>query len=186
MRFEELLKTDGLKVLKDGKVIRFLGQYKISNTYLKLNENNVVCVYNKHNEFAAPFEMATSILNEDVEVLDQEPEWSDEDRTIYNTLDSSGEFEHNYLNIGDAMDFLKQGFKVARRCWVEKNEFLFLANGDDLTACLFKENTPTCNHSVCMQHEDKSITLGWTPSQEDLLAKDYVLIDFPDNSEKDA
>jgi hypothetical protein len=186
MKFGELLKAEGLKVLEEGKVIRFLGQYKVSNTYLKLNDNNLVCVYNKHNEFAAPFQMDLCLVDEDVEVLDHEPGWDDEDRTVYNTLQSSGSLPYTYLNIGSAMDMLKQGFKVARREWVEKNVFLFLANGTDLTACLFKENTPTCNHSVCMQHEDKAITIGWTPSQEDLLADDYVLVDFPRESEKDA
>lgn len=187
MVFKDVLKAETgglLKALDDGHVIRFLGQYKISNTYIKVNENGIIGVYNKHNEFAAPYQPEDSIMYEEVEILDHEPEWDDEDRMIYNTLGSSGSIEYTLLNIGSAIDFLKQGFKVARKCWVTTGTGMFLyyvpvgsypARMDSIKGIFEDDMVP---YEAYIAHKTLRGTIEiWQPSHKDLLAEDYVLVE---------
>lgn len=187
MTFGELLNSDGglLKALDNGHVIRFLGQYKVSNTYIKVNEQGVIGVYNQHNEFAAPYEGHDGIVDEEVEILDHEPEWDDEDRMVYNTLDSSGSIEHNHLNIGSAIDFLKQGHKVARKCWITTGTGMFLyyvpegsypARMNSIKGVFENDMVPYAAY-IAKKTLRGTIEI-WQPSQSDLLAEDYVLVEL--------
>lgn len=187
MTFNDVLKADGglLKALDDGHVVRFLGQYKYSNTYIKVNENNIIAVYNKFNEFAAPYEGHDGIADEEVEILDHEPEWTDEMRTIFNLLDSKAAIEVNRLNIGDAIDFIKQGHKVARKCWVTTGTGMFLyyvpvgsypARMESIKG-MFKDDMVPYEAYIAKKTLRGTVEI-WQASQEDLLAEDYVLVEL--------
>jgi len=60
------------------------------------------------------------------------------------------------MNLGKAIELLKQGKKVARSNWNGKDMFLFLVKG-----------------SVDMKTVDGSI-VPWLCSQTDLLAEDWI------------
>lgn len=81
------------------------------------------------------------------------------------------------MNFGKALEALKEGKKVARNGWNGKGMYLFLACGEDLTACLFKENEPKCVDSVCMKTAQDTIVVGWLASQTDMLAEDWKIVE---------
>lgn len=54
--------------------------------------------------------------------------------------------------------------------------FLFLAYGEDLTNCLFKEQEPKCIDSICMYTAQGTVCVGWLASQADMLAEDWEIV----------
>ncbi len=187
MLFRDVLNADGglLKALDGGHVIRFLGQYRFSNTYIKVNENGIIGVYNKFNEFAAPYEGHDGIADEEVEILDHEPEWDDRDREIFHIYESSNSVEKEIgFNIGYAMDFLKQGHKVARKCWITTGTGMFLyyvpvgsypARMDSIKGMFENDMVPYAAY-IAKKTLRGNVEI-WQPSQSDLLAEDYVLVE---------
>mgnify|MGYP003319933671 CR=1 FL=1 len=55
--------------------------------------------------------------------------------------------------------------------------FLFLAKGEDLTACICKDDMPPCVDSVCMKTAQNTIVVGWLASQTDILFDDWEVIE---------
>ena len=80
------------------------------------------------------------------------------------------------MNFGKALEELKQGKKVARKGWNGKGMYLFLANGEDLSRCLFKEGEPKCQDSICMYTAQGTICVGWLASQADMLSEDWDVV----------
>jgi len=84
------------------------------------------------------------------------------------------------MNLGKAIELLKQGKKVARSNWNGKDMFLFLVKGST-----FEVNRPPLNEfyvegtqinyqsHVDMKTVDGSI-VPWLCSQTDLLAEDWI------------
>lgn len=85
--------------------------------------------------------------------------------------------ECNDMTFGLAIEAMKKGKKVARKGWNGKGMYLFLAYGEDLTSCLFKENEPKCVDSICMKTADDKFVIGWLASQTDMLAEDWCIIE---------
>ncbi len=185
MRFEELLKTVGIvKALENGQVVRFLGQWKISNTYLKDTGNGIVGVYNQDNQFAAPFMLEDSLLNEEVEILDSEPAWSTEDRAAYAVWISSPEYKEQTkftLSFGEAVDLMKQGLRVARVGWNGKGMFLYyVPEGKyparmDAIKGVFEDDMVPYGAYIAMKTAQGNV-VPWLASQSDMLSEDYVLV----------
>ena len=82
----------------------------------------------------------------------------------------------NEFDFGFALEQLKQGKKVARSGWNGKGMYLFIAYGDDLSSCLFKEEL-TCCDSICMKTAQETIVVGWLASQTDMLAEDWEVVE---------
>lgn len=84
------------------------------------------------------------------------------------------------MDFGDAIRALKSGEAVARHDWWNgKYSYLFLATAREFVSeCGENKNLPEISlDTICMVNEQKQIQIGWTPSQEDMLADDwYVLI----------
>ena len=86
------------------------------------------------------------------------------------------------LSFGDALEYLKRGYKVARKGWNGKGMFLFLVNGST-----FKVNRPPLlgiytegteiNYSahIDMKTADNKI-VPWLASQTDMLAEDWEVL----------
>lgn len=85
--------------------------------------------------------------------------------------------KNDTYDFGTAINFLKEGMKIARQGWNGKGMYLFLAHGEDLTSCLFKENEPKCVDSVCMKTAQDTVVIGWLASQTDMLAEDWVIVE---------
>ena len=80
------------------------------------------------------------------------------------------------MDFGKALEKLKDGGKVRRKGWNGKGIFLFLAYGEDLTNCLFKEQEPKCIDSICMYTAQGTVCVGWLASQADMLAEDWEIV----------
>lgn len=81
------------------------------------------------------------------------------------------------MNFGKAIENLKQGKRVARTGWNGRGMFLFLAKGEDLTACICKDDMPSCVDSICMKTAQNTIVIGWLASQTDMLSDDWEVIE---------
>lgn len=85
------------------------------------------------------------------------------------------------MNFGQALELMKDGFKVAREGWNGKGMFIFLADSIDFTtradlesvSCLEGDLTLP---SIVMKTADDRFVVGWLASQTDMLAEDWTLV----------
>lgn len=91
------------------------------------------------------------------------------------------------FNFGEALKYLKRGFKVSRKNWNGKNQYVFLAKDigfvteadlSDLNPKRIEEYTeenivhvPDC---LAIRTAGRKIQLGWLASQADMLAEDWT------------
>ncbi|MEZ5047494.1 MAG: DUF2829 domain-containing protein [Chitinophagaceae bacterium] len=91
-------------------------------------------------------------------------------------------------NFGQAIEALKQGYRVARQGWNGKGMFLFLLPAGTvptraiqdpaLREVIEKEiggDTFEALGSIRMFTADKKILTGWLASQSDMLSEDWVI-----------
>ena len=96
------------------------------------------------------------------------------------------------MNFGTALEELKQGNKVARKGWNGKGMFIYLTTGTVVPFENLKQETAknllcakTLRHDgsvefkshIDMKAADGSITIGWAPSQVDMLAEDWEVVE---------
>lgn len=94
------------------------------------------------------------------------------------------------LNFGQAIEFLKQGKRIARQGWNGKGMFLFLLPAGTvptkaiydpaLRAVIESEvggETFEALVSIRMFTSDKKILTGWLASQTDILSEDWQILD---------
>lgn len=94
------------------------------------------------------------------------------------------------MNFGQALEHLKQGRKVARCGWNGKGMWLILVPGrvvENLEPNSFYlksgfEAPVTIRPHIDMKAADGSMTIGWAPTQPDMLAEDWQLVES-DNGE---
>lgn len=90
------------------------------------------------------------------------------------------------FDFGMALEALKRGKAVARKCWNGKGMFLTLQNGSEVEGNNMR-NEPAkkyygdCKVNICphidMKAADGSYVVGWLASQTDMLAEDWDIID---------
>lgn len=98
------------------------------------------------------------------------------------------QFENAYkesgnLSFGDAIVYMKQGHKVARKGWNGKGMFLFLVQGSTFKVNrppllgIYPEGTEINYHAhIDMKTADNKI-VPWVASQTDMLAEDWCIIE---------
>ena len=87
-----------------------------------------------------------------------------------------------------ALLMLKHGFNMQRKNWNGKCMFVYLTTCSKVPAVHFRPDTAKhifgdnqieeditikINHHIDMMTDDGSITIGWAPSQVDMLAEDW-------------
>lgn len=88
------------------------------------------------------------------------------------------------MNFGKAIEFLKEGKKVARNGWNGKGMFLYLVRGtlvdkeflrNEASLMPISDNTGVVhfNSHIDMKTADNKVTVGWNPSQVDMLSEDW-------------
>lgn len=84
------------------------------------------------------------------------------------------------FSFGDAIKFMKRGFKVARKGWNGKSQYIQLANGisyktadGDIVNC---EHDAIGNMAIAFCGTS-GIQMGWLASQADMLADDWVFVE---------
>ena len=89
------------------------------------------------------------------------------------------------MNFGEAIEALKDGFKVKRKVWPEWN-FLWLKRAARVKAewckdpllkqlALFNGGAINAKGTICA-YFDGAIVSGYTPTQEDMLSEDWSIM----------
>ena len=98
------------------------------------------------------------------------------------------------MDFGDALKELRRGGRVARTGWNGKGMWLFFAPGYDFqntpgqiftntAAKLVEVDHPArvvISGHIDMRAADGSLTIGWAPSQVDMLADDWCILEEAD------
>ena len=89
-----------------------------------------------------------------------------------------------------ALLMLKHGFNIQRKNWNGKCMFVYLTTGSKVPAVNFRSDTAKhifgdnrrdeditikIKPHIDMKTADGSITIGWAPSQDDMLAEDWQI-----------
>lgn len=89
------------------------------------------------------------------------------------------------MDFGNALNWLKEGRRVAREGWNGKGMFLFLVNGSNfivnrepLLSILGEGAQATYRPHIDMKDAEGKVS-PWFASQTDMLAEDWVLVDLP-------
>ena len=104
----------------------------------------------------------------------------------YESWSPKGIFEGAYqdtdsMSFGNALHLLRKGFRIARKGWNGKNQFLFLVKGNSLEYRTDANLLPLAGKEV--KHSDVIaictsagvIQLGWLASQTDMLSDDWMV-----------
>lgn len=94
------------------------------------------------------------------------------------------EITNGLRDFGGALVAIKAGKKVARQGWNEKGMFIYLQEAstihgarnpilDELTSI---KGSVNIRAHIDMKAADDIITIGWNPSQADMLAEDWIIV----------
>ena len=80
------------------------------------------------------------------------------------------------FGFGEAIKYLKRGFRVARKGWNGKKQYIQLATGISYT---FKGKVVNCEHEAIGNNAiafvgTSGVQMGWLASQADMLAEDWI------------
>lgn len=88
--------------------------------------------------------------------------------------------EDDTYNFGSAIEFLKDGMKVARKGWNGKSQYIELASnisyvnaGKEIVNC---EHNDIGNKAIAFVGTS-GVQMGWLASQADMLAEDWVIVE---------
>lgn len=81
-----------------------------------------------------------------------------------------------------ALDYIKQGKKVARKGWNGKGMFLFLADDIEFStaadlSCVKDLEGDLTAQSIVLKTADDKFVVGWLASQTDMLADDWNIVE---------
>lgn len=108
---------------------------------------------------------------------------------------------NEYMTFSQALEKIKQGERVCRLGWNGKDIFAYLNKGSrDISDGAYPKlpegainvfgipfhlfemgdtGTGTRNPSLCLKTAQNTTTVGWTPSQTDMLAEDWMIYHCP-------
>lgn len=84
------------------------------------------------------------------------------------------------LNFGLAIEALKKGYKVARKGWNGKNQYIELAtciSYKNLNGEIINPNHDAIGNKALAFIGTSGIQLGWLASQADMLAEDWTVVE---------
>jgi hypothetical protein len=89
------------------------------------------------------------------------------------------------FGIGEAIRKLKQGKLVTRLGWNGKNQFLYFMRADEFGS-KFKyrykdQDEPSFLDQIVLKTTNNKLIVGWTPTSKDLLALDYIELDYKED-----
>lgn len=176
MLFLEAIKTSALE---EGRIIAPCDKTsKIVNLYFK-NVDGETHMFLYDNDDIGPLAVSTSDLNNvECEILDSEPEWSDENRAACNLLINRG--EDKLFEIGNAVSLLKSGIRIARKAW-DKGVFIYYIPSGRYPARveaikgIYQNDEVPYNEYIAIKNSNNRIS-PWNPTTDDILAEDYYVI----------
>lgn len=87
------------------------------------------------------------------------------------------------MDFGNALDFVKDGHRAARRGWNAKEMFIFLVPGSTFVVNrppllgIYPEGTEVKYHAHIDMKTAQGYVVPWLASQADLLADDWMLVE---------
>lgn len=83
------------------------------------------------------------------------------------------------MNFGQAIEAIKQGKSVQREGWNGKNMHIFLEPHFEflIPAGAFRGKVRKYEPVICMWTTQQTTQPGWTASQADILAEDWLIIE---------
>lgn len=88
--------------------------------------------------------------------------------------------EDDTYNFGEAISFLKEGMKVARKGWNGKGQYIELAT--NISYVNASEEVVNCEHDAIGNKAiafvgTSGVQMGWLASQADMLAEDWIIVE---------
>lgn len=88
------------------------------------------------------------------------------------------------MKFGEAQDAMKNGKKVTRQVWCNRNVFAYMVIGRIVPAlnwtgpaeCIRQDGVKISAH-IDMLMADGSVCIGWNPTQIDLMADDWEVVE---------
>lgn len=125
--------------------------------------------------------------NSPVEADGYHVQYDNPNGSVYDSWSPKNVFDVAYrlldggLTFGDAIFFLKQGKKVARKGWNGKEMYIYLLKWEDLQDAMMEceEYTDVQKYlsTICMKTADNKILTGWLASQTDMLCEDWCIVE---------
>ncbi|WP_457641446.1 DUF2829 domain-containing protein [Persephonella sp.] len=86
--------------------------------------------------------------------------------------------DKEFFDFGTAINYLKQGKRVARKGWNGKGMYIFLMP-DSWVKAIEDIKLPDypIDKCLCMKTAANTIQLGWLASQADMMANDWCLVE---------
>lgn len=84
------------------------------------------------------------------------------------------------MTFSEALEFLKQGKKVARNGWNGKNQYLGIASNIsfvDFNGEVINAAHETMGNKTIVFYGTSGIQVGWLASQSDILSEDWKVIE---------
>lgn len=103
----------------------------------------------------------------------------------YETWTPKAKFEADYrstegMPFGSAIELMKSGFKVARKGWNGKNQYIELASNisyvNAANEVVNSEHTAIGNKAIAFVGTS-GVQMGWLASQADMLAEDWNIVE---------
>ncbi|KRL36606.1 DUF2829 domain-containing protein [Liquorilactobacillus uvarum] len=80
------------------------------------------------------------------------------------------------MNFGKAIEALKQGYKVARKGWNGKNQYIQYIPSKILNKQLKHDEKYTFSDVLAIKTSNDVIQVGWLATQTDMLAQDWEIL----------
>ena len=84
--------------------------------------------------------------------------------------------ENTSMTVGEALEAMKAGKKVARTGWNGKWMYLYIADGKLLTQEI-GDGSYHFTDSIVVKTADNRYCIGWLASQTDMLAEDWRIVE---------
>lgn len=86
------------------------------------------------------------------------------------------------LDFGSAIRLLRTGHRLSRRTW-EADVYVFMASDfamhTEVSLADLQDKPVTTSNALVLRRKDCSLQVGWTPSQDDLMAEDWKVVGDP-------
>lgn len=162
--------------LNEGKKIKLVAW---KNAYWYRNQEGVVM--NHFEDTSSEQDVPTSRLFPRDLMWVVKGDWEVVEENDQQVIDSPAVPVPNF-SFGVALDYIKEGKKVAREGWNGKGMFLFLA--DDIEfhtpadlSCVEDVKGDLTGQSIVLKTADDKFVVGWLASQTDMLADDWNIVE---------
>lgn len=162
--------------LHEGKKIKLVGW---KNAYWYMNQEGVLM--NHFEDTSAEQDVPTNRLFPRDLMWVMKGDWEVVEENGQQAIDSTAVPVPSF-SFSVALDYIKEGKKVAREGWNGKGMFLFLADDIEFStpadlSCVKDMEGDLTGQSIVLKTADNKFVVGWLASQTDMLADDWNIVE---------